>query len=390
MRICRIATVPFFLLHHLGGQIAAIAREGHEVVLVSSPGAKTEALRSIPGVTHYPIAIARQISIFRDLLALWQLLAFFRRERFDLVHSTTPKAGLLAALAGGLAGIPVRLHTFTGQAWAERSGWVRRVAKACDRVIVKLNTRCYADSYSQRDFLVAQGIAAAGEITVLGEGSLAGVDFTRFNRGRRSGAAALKAQLNIPAGSPVVGFVGRVTKDKGIAELVAAFDQLEHLGCAGVHLVIVGPLEPERDPLPPEVIERIAGNTRIHMAGYVPAPEDYMAIFDIFCLPSYREGFGNVVLEAAALGIPAVGTRIVGLSDAVVDGVTGILVAPKDVTELAKALAGLLRDDALRLRLGAQAESRAADSFDARTVNADVLAEYGRLGLGSDHGDLMN
>jgi len=379
MRICRIATVPFFLLQHLGEQIAATARAGHEVILVSSPGSDVSTLTSISGVSHHAIVIPRSISIFRDLVALLQLLAFFRRQHFDLIHSTTPKAGLLTALAGWLAGIPVRLHTFTGQAWAERSGWVRRIAKACDRLIIRLNTRCYADSISQRDFLVAEGIALSGEITVLGQGSLAGVDFTRFNRQRREAVAALKAHLNIPVGSRVVGFVGRVTRDKGIGELVAAFDQLEQLGCAGVHLVLVGPLEPERDPLPADVIERIASHRGIHMVGYTHVPEDYVAIFDVFCLPSYREGFGNVVLEAAAMGIPTVGTRIVGLTDAITDGVTGILVPPKDVPKLAQALARVLLDDALRLRLGAQAENRALTCFDARKINADVLAEYESL-----------
>lgn len=381
MRVCRIATVPFFLLHHLGEQIAASARAGHEVVLVSSPGAEAEALRALPGVSHHAIDIPRQISVFRDLAALLRLLAFFRRQRFDLVHSTTPKAGLLTALAGRLAGVPVRLHTFTGQAWAERGGWVRRIAKACDRLMVRLNTRCYADSISQRDFLVAQGIAAADEITVLGQGSLAGVDFTRFNRERRGAGAALKARLNIPAGAPVVGFVGRVTKDKGIRELVAAFDRLEQLGCRDAHLVLVGPLEPERDPLPDELVARLHADGRIRMVGYSPAPEDYVALFDVFCLPSYREGFGNVVLEAAAMGIATVGTRIVGLTDAIVDGVTGILVPPKDVAALAEALARVLLDDALRLRLGEQAESRTAALFDARKVNAEVLAEYESLRL---------
>lgn len=382
MRICRIATVPFFLFHHLGEQIAATARSGHEVVLVSSPGEGTAALQSITGVSHYALDISRQISIFRDLVTLLRLLVFFRRQHFDLVHSTTPKAGLLAAIAGRLAGIPVRLHTFTGQAWAERSGWVRWIAKACDRLVVKLNTRCYADSISQRDFIVAEGVARADEITVLGQGSLAGVDFTRFNHHRSGTAAAVKARLEIPAGARVVGFVGRVTKDKGIQELVAAFDLLASFGCENVYLVLVGPLEPERDPLPAELVARIHRDKRIRMVGYMPAPEEYIAMFDIFCLPSYREGFGNVVLEAAAMGIPTVGTRIIGLTDAIVDGVTGILVPPKDVGALARALKLVLLDDHLRSRLGSQAESRTATLFDSRKVNAGVLAEYESLRLG--------
>jgi glycosyltransferase involved in cell wall biosynthesis len=376
MRICRVATVPFFLLHHLGEQIAATAHAGHEVVLVSSPGPEVSSLQLIPGVSHHAIPITRQISVFRDLVTLWRLVVFFRRQRFDLVHSTTPKAGLLAALAARLTGVPIRLHTFTGQAWAERHDWVRRMAKACDRVIIGRNTRCYADSFSQRDFLVEQGVARAGQIDVLGRGSLAGVDLSRFKRERRLEAATMKAWLGIPSTSLVVGFVGRVTKDKGIVELTAAFDLLDRLGCPDVHLVLVGPLEPERDPLPPDLVERIAGHDRIHMVGYTPTPENFVAAFDLFCLPSYREGFGNVVIEAAAMGIPAVGTQIAGLADAIVDQLTGLLVPPKNVSELADALARLLRDGELRQRMGDAAERRALRDFDSRKINAATLAEY--------------
>ena len=382
LRVCRVATVPFFLLHHLGAQIAATAQAGHRVTLVSSDGPEAAALRAMAGIEHQVVPIPRQISLFQDFVALLRLFAFFRRQRFDIVHSTTPKAGLLTAIAGLLAGVPVRLHTFTGQAWAERTGWVRRIAKACDWLIVRLNSRCYADSFSQRDYLVAEGLAAAGRIVVLGQGSLAGVDLTRFHPGKRAQAPAIRERLGIPPNAKVIGFVGRVTRDKGIVELVAAFDLLEGLDCPDAHLILVGPLEPERDPLPDEVIERIHAHRRIHMVGYAPAPEDYVAAFDVFCLPSYREGFGNVVIEAAAMGIPAVGTRIVGLANAVDDGVTGILVPPKDVPELAKALARLLLDDALRLGMGEAAERRVLAFFDARKVNGEVLAEYESLRIG--------
>lgn len=376
LRICRVATVPFFLLHHLGAQIAATAQAGHRVTLVSSDGPEAAALRAMAGIEHQVVPIPRQISLFHDFVALLRLFAFFRRRRFDIVHSTTPKAGLLTAIAGLLAGVPVRLHTFTGQAWAERTGWVRRIAKACDWLIVRLNTRCYADSFSQRDYLVEEGIAATGRIVVLGQGSLAGVDITRFNRGKRDQAPAIRARLGIAPGTRVVGFVGRVTRDKGIVELVAAFDRLADLGCMNVCLVLVGPLEPERDPLPETLLQRIAGDARIRLVGYVANPEEYVAAFDVFCLPSYREGFGNVVIEAAAMGIPAVGTRIVGLEDAIVEGVTGLLVPPKSAAELAGALARLLADDALRQRMGEAAATRALGDFDTRKVNGLVLAEY--------------
>ncbi|MDA8109614.1 MAG: glycosyltransferase family 4 protein [Betaproteobacteria bacterium] len=379
LRVCRIATIPFFLLHHLGTQIRATAEAGHDVLLVSSPGPEWAALRSMPGVRAVELPIARVISPLSDLRALFALWRLLRRERVDIVHSTTPKAGLLSAIAGLLAGVPVRLHTFTGQAWVELEGWRRRVAVAADRLIVALNTRCYADSASQREFMEAQGVAPPGAVMVLGAGSLAGVDPNVFDRERNAEAGrATRARLGIGAQDKVIVFVGRVTRDKGIVELVQAFQRLSGR-MAGVHLVLVGPEEPERDPLPEATREAVAREPGIHAVGYESDPEHYLASADLICLPSYREGFGNVVIEAAAMGLPAVGTRIPGLRDAIVEGVTGVLVPAKDPVALERALADLLLDDALRQAMGAAAQERALREFDSRVVNARVLAEYATL-----------
>ncbi len=380
MRICRVASVPFALLHHLRHQILATAAAGHEVLLIASPGAEWSGLRGIDGVRVREIPIARALSPLRDLASLFALWRCLRAERIDVLHSTTPKAGLLAAIAGRLAGVPVRLHTFTGQAWAELSGPMRWLARAADRLVVALNTRCYADSASQRAFLEQEGIAAPGELAVLGAGSVAGVDAAAFDPGRyREAAAALRRAHGIEPEARVLVFVGRVTRDKGIAELVQAFGVLEKRH-PSAHLFLVGPEEPERDPLPAETRSAIAGNRRIHAVGYNATPQHFLAAGDVLCLPSYREGFGNVVIEAAAMGLPAVGTRIVGLADAIADGETGVLVPVRDAAALAAALERLLADDALRLAMGRAARERALRLFEAGAVNALVLAEYAALG----------
>lgn len=379
MRICRPATVPFFIFHHLREQLAATARAGHEVTVVSSPFIDNDEGAPLSGIRHIPLPIARTISPWRDLRTLLKLIFLLRAGKYDVVHSTTPKAGLLSAIAARLVGVPIRLHTFTGQAWAERRGPVRWIAKACDWLVVRLNTRCYADSFSQRDYIAAEGIAPRDRIVVLGKGSLAGVDVQRFHRGRRVDGLELRVRLGIPAEALVIGFVGRVTRDKGISELVEAFVSLPEREDVAVHLVVVGPQESKRDPLPQSTLTSLQNHPRIHLVGYVAEPEDYMAVFDLFCLPSYREGFGNVVIEAAAMGIPTVGTRIVGLCDAIVDGVTGLLVPPRDTAALGAALFHLLEDEALRLRLGTAAERRALDFFDAEQVNALLIQEYAHL-----------
>ena len=376
MRIVRIATIPFPVLHHLDGEIRSLVAAGHEVYVVTSRGAGFDRIRSLGVAGVVTVDIAREISPFRDLAALIRLCGILKQLNPGLVHSITPKAGLLAALAGWLCRVPIRLHSFTGQAWAERQGLVRWLSRLADRVIVRLNTRCYADSFSQREFLVAEGICGEGAIRVRGAGSLAGVNLKRFDRERlRLAAAQVRARLGIAPQARVIVFVGRVTRDKGVVELVAAFSQLKN-----AELVLVGPLEPERDPLPAETLAMIESNPSIHAVGYDPEPEGYLAFADLLCLPSYREGFGIVVIEAAALGVPCVGTDIVGLRDAVVDGKTGVLVPPKDVPALVTALESLLSDNGMRAAMSVAARERVRKEFDAEIFNAGLLAEYAGLG----------
>ncbi|MBC7802871.1 MAG: glycosyltransferase family 4 protein [Candidatus Parcubacteria bacterium] len=375
MRIVRIATVPFFVLHHLEGQIRALVAEGHEVHVLTSAGEGFERIAALGVAGVHATDIPREISPLADARALVQVTALLKQLKPDLVHSNTPKAGLLGAIAARLCGVPVRLHTFTGQAWMERRGPVRWLGRLADRLIVSLNTRCYADSPSQRDFLVSEGLAAEGKIRVLGAGSLGGVDLMRFDAERlRTAGKEARELLVIPRHSRVITFIGRVTRDKGIVELIQAFGQLRDAA-----LVLVGPLEPERDPLPAQTLAEIHRNPAIHAVGYQSRPERYLACADVLCLPSYREGFGIVVIEAAALGVPCVGTDIVGLRDAVVDGKTGLLVPPRDAAALATGLATMLGDDALRLALGTAARARVRRDFDAVVVHAHLLREYASL-----------
>ena len=379
MRICRVTTVPFFLLHHLRGQLEASVAAGHEVWAVCSAADGTGDAASIPGIRFQAIEIARRIAPLADLRALYQLYELFRTQRFDIVHSATPKAGLLTAIAGWLARVPVRLHSFTGQAWAELSGPLRWVAQLADRLIVKLNTCCYADSPSQRRFLIECGITGEHGVIVLGDGSLGGVDFAQFDPQRvRPLARARRAELGIPEGDPVIVFIGRVNRDKGIVELVGACLTLL-ARFPRLHLVLVGYFEPHLDPLPEDVLAAIRGTPAIHAVGYHPEPESFHGFADLLCLPSYREGFPNVVIEAAALEVPTVGTRIVGLVDTVVDGDTGVLVPPKDAAPLAAALERLLADADARAAMGKRARERALRLFDARRIDRLLLEEYERL-----------
>lgn len=374
IKIARVSTVAFFVDTQLSRQIKTIAGSGAEVhVVASEPGLNKDV-----GTANYTsIEIPRQIHFFKDLKALWRLWRFFSKHRFDIVHSTTPKAGLLCAIAAKLAGVPVRLHTFTGQPWVTLSGLKRRLAIWSDKLIIKLNTQCYTDSPSQTRFMEQQGIAPANQLQTLNQGSLAGVDFSRFNPKlfAEDERQALKHELGLADDAVTILFVGRIGKDKGIVELVHAFEKLlkAHPEC---YLILAGPLELNAEESSRLGLQRCNPESHIILTGYTPEPEAYMAISDLLCLPSYREGFGTVVIEAAAMGLPAVASRIYGLTDAVVDNETGLLVTAKQVEPLHQALKQLVEQPDLRKNMGVKAQKRAQTLFDEKIINQLLLDEY--------------
>ena len=383
VRIARVATVPYFVLSQLGGQLESLPGEGAEVVVVTSSGPELAALEA-RGIKCITLEIPRALSPWKDLVALLKLCGIFLRGNFEIFHSTTPKAGLLAAIAGFLAKVPIRLHTFTGQPWATMKGPLCWAARWSDWLIGRLNTRCYADSESQRQFLVQQGIVDPARLAVLGAGSLAGVDLDRFNPLRFSEAARAqqRADLGIPLDAGVVLFVGRITVDKGVRELLAAFCKLKEAGNTA-HLVCVGPFDVERGGRGGISRDEIGNIPDTHVVGYTEMPEAFMVMADILCLPSYREGFGTVVIEAAAMGVPTVGTNIYGLSDAVLHGKTGVLVPVRNAAALAGALAELLEEKELCAAMGRAARVRVESLFTSQMVTGHLIEEYHRLLSGS-------
>jgi glycosyltransferase involved in cell wall biosynthesis len=380
LKICRTATVPFYIAAHLKGQVEFLQSLGSDVVLISSPGPELSKLNLGKGLCHEAIEISRSIAPIKDLRALIQLIRLFRNKSFDIVHSTTPKAGLLTALAAWISRVPIRLHTWTGQQWVTLKGPVRFVSKLADRLIGLLNTMCYADSHSQRRFLIQEGIVKAEKISVIGANSLSGVDLLRFNPERFSEneQRGLRKDLGIRLDSRVIVFVGRITKDKGIYELLAAFDRIRKAGYEA-DLLLIGPLDEECGGMPTIARREIETHPNVHIVGYTEEPEKYLAVSDIFCLPSYREGFGTVVIEAAAMGLPAVGTRINGLIDAIDEDKTGLLIPSHDVIALVNALRFLLDSPQKVKTMGRAARQRCQEFFNAETINHALVEESLRL-----------
>jgi lipopolysaccharide/colanic/teichoic acid biosynthesis glycosyltransferase/glycosyltransferase involved in cell wall biosynthesis len=377
-RACVVATSELTIRAFLVPQLRAMQEHYDVTVVVSTPN--TQLLRDL-GVeaTLAPVVISRTIAPWRDTRALWSLFRLIKRCRFDIVHSITPKAGFLGMVAAWLAGVPVRVHTFTGQVWATRQGLARRAFRALDKVLSRAATATLADSRSQRDFLVREGVVQASSVAVLGNGSVSGVDGTKF-RPDSEARRRVRERLSVPSGDVLLLFVGRLTKDKGVSDLASAFDRIA-ADRSDVHLLIVGPDEGRmRTSLEARCRRH---RDRLHFLEFTDRPHEVMAASDVLCLPSYREGFGSVIIEAAACGLPAVASRIYGIVDAVEEGRTGLLHQPGDVESLTTCLRRVIEDPGLRNKLGSAANARAREEFRPALLTAALLDLYSSLLAGA-------
>jgi glycosyltransferase involved in cell wall biosynthesis len=370
-KICFVTAAPLTLRAFMRNHLLRLS-ETYEVSAVAD--FKPDELETdwLPGVQLAAIPISRQIRPAADLRALIALYRHFRSGRFDVVHSVTPKAGLLAMTAARFAGIPHRIHCFTGQVWATRHGLGRTLLKGADRLIAANASHVLTDSHSQRDFLEDEGVIRKGRADVLGQGSISGVDLERFHPDDAT-RARIRDGLGIPHQACLLLFVGRLNPDKGVLDLARAFAQLAHNN-GTVWLAMAGPDEARVGAQ----FEELCGEAINHVRriDYTPAPEHYMAAADVFVLPSYREGFGSVVIEAAACGLPAVASRIYGLTDAVEEGSTGLLHPPGDVEAMHDHLQLLCADETHRRLMGEKARERAISNFSMESVTADLLDYY--------------
>jgi len=382
LRLVHVTTVPDSLLF-LDGQPRYLRARGFEVVAVSSPGAALERFQRAEEVACHTVAMARAITPWRDLVALLRLTLLLRRLRPDIVDAHTPKGGLLGMLAATLARVPVRIYHLHGLRFLTAEGSQRRLLRLTEGIAAGLATRVLCVSRSLAEVAGAEGIAPRGKLEVLLGGSINGVDAAgRFRRPTPHEVTAARAALGLPAGARVIGFVGRLVREKGIVELASAWRRLRE-AMPDLWLALVGPLE-NQDPVPAEVVATLRADPRVLMAGQDwDTPRWYRAM-DVVALPTYREGFGVVSIEAGAMALPVVTTTVTGCVDAVVDGITGTLVPPRDDRALEAALRAYLDDPALRLRHGLAARERVLREFDQprlwSALHQAYLSEAARAG----------
>lgn len=383
VRLCVIVTVDITILNLCRGRLEYLMERGFDVTVVCAPTSKAAEIEA-RGVRLHTAPLTRAISPIRDLHSLWNLYRFLRRERFDLIEISTPKAALIGSIAAWLAGARCVVHLLRGLAYQQQGLLTRRLLRWSQRIACCLSHRVISISESLTEQAMVDGICSRQKIVVLGHGSSNGVDLHRFSLPDAANRSVMRRRLSMPDDAVVVGFVGRMTGDKGVAELVEAFTELSEQQSA-LYLLLVGDLE-ARDRIPKWVQQRIEEHPRIiHVAWQSDTALLYTAM-DLVVLPSYREGLANVLLEAAAMKLPAVTTDAVGCRDVVVEGETGFCVPIRDASKLKQRMAQLVGDQALRERLGANARRRVERHFTCSDVWLLQEQEFRRLLPGSNPG----
>jgi glycosyltransferase involved in cell wall biosynthesis len=358
----------------LGARLRALRNAGFRVTVVAGPGTLLDQTASAEGVERIAIPMHRSIAPLADLLALARLWRLLGAIKPDIVEFSTPKAGLLGALAAMLRGVPRRVYMLRGLRLETASGLKRCILLAAERMAAACVHTVLCNSESLRRQALAFRVAPAGKLLVLGDGSSNGVDTERFSPGPENP----RSRLGIDPDALVIGFVGRLTRDKGLPELIEAFESIL-LAEPRARLLLVGWFDASEDALSVALRVYILTHPRICCTGFVPDTAPYYRAMDILVLPTWREGFPNVVLEAAATGIPVVTTLCTGSRDAVIPEVTGLLIPPGYPEAIREAVLKLLRDPDRRRRMGQAARAWVFERYIDERVLGLTAAWYRSL-----------
>jgi glycosyltransferase involved in cell wall biosynthesis len=361
-----------FAVRHFLSDVLSLVRDRGINVTVVAPSKPDEEPASIPGVHFRAITMNREISPVQDIRTLWQLYLLLRSIRPAITNMSTPKMGLLGGIAAWLGGVPHRIYTLRGLRYETTRSWKRVLLMACERLACLSAHQVICISRSVKDVVLRDRIAGPGKAVLLGERASEGIRLP--DPALRAGSThALRRAMGIPEGSQVIGFVGRLTRDKGVPELVECFQLLRAEG-RNVHLLLLGAFE-SGDPVDPSIAAWIRTCPQVHWPGYIENAEPYYPLMDLFLFPTHREGLGRVLMEAAAAGKPIVSTRTTGVVDVIFDDITGILVPTSDPRALARAAGRLLDDRGLAERLGEAARRLVQEHFD----NSVYLSRLGNM-----------
>ena len=370
-KICFVVSSPITAKAFLINHIKALSVFYDVYLIANFENQSTDFFNNLPLKEIKNISIARDIHLFQDLKALLELRSYLKKMRFDAVHTVTPKAGLLGILAARLSGVKNRIHIFTGQVWHTKKGVFRSLLMFLDRFIVWNATHILVDGESQRQFLIKNKIVSDYNSFVLGKGSISGVDVTRFlpNNDEKK---AIRNELGISEGDVVYMFLGRMNTDKGIRELAQAFEKL-NIKYSNVKLLLVGD---DEENMIPYIKKTVTFLDNVIFYGITPSPEKLLQACDVYCLPSYREGFGTSIIEASLMEKPIICSDTYGLMGTIVENQTGLRHKTADVNSLFIQMEKLVQNNELRNNLGKEGRKYVMNNFDSKLISEKWVEFY--------------
>lgn len=376
-KVIRTSTVAISLNYLLKGQLAFL-NEHYEVIAVSGKDDDLEVVAEREKIKVIPVKMERSIAPFRDFFSLIRLYFLFKNEKPTIVHSITPKAGLLSMLAAKFAGVPVRVHTFTGLVFPSKKGFFQKLLIFMDKVLCKCATHVYPEGEGVKNDLIRFKITTK-PLKILANGNINGIDVEYFNPKHLviEEEQNLKKKLNISESDFVFIFVGRLVNDKGINELVKAFSKLSK-EILNIKLLLVGSFEEDLDPLEKETFHEIKNNKNIISVGFQKNVRSYYAISNVLVFPSYREGFPNVVLQAGAMGLPSVVTNVNGSNEIISDLKNGLVIPVKDTLALINAMKNIINVK-IYSKLKNNSREMIVNRYDQQLVWQATLDEYEKI-----------
>ncbi len=377
-KLVRITTVPQSLKTLLKGQLKFMSNNGFDVVGVSSRGQTLMDVKQQEGVDVFIVEMSRKITPLKDLVALWKLYRFFKQFKPLIVHTHTPKAGTIGMIASKIAGVQIRLHTVAGLPLLEVNGFKRRILNIVEKLTYACATKVYPNSLGLKRIIEKYGFCSSEKLKVIANGSSNGINTEYFDPNLFSNDTGLKEKLGIKSNNFVFIFVGRLVGDKGINELVKAFEifQINHQNC---NLLLVGDYETHLDPLKQETLKIIETNENIISVGFQSEVRPFFAISDCLVFPSYREGFPNVVMQAGAMGLPCIVTNINGCNEIIHDGLNGYIIPVKNVSAIIDKMCETFLDKLTYKKLQKNARVMITSRYEQKVVWEAIKKEYNNL-----------
>lgn len=370
-KLVRTSTVASTLTVFCYEQIKRLSSK-YEVHIITSPDSILEKFNRIDGVTVHTVEMQRHISLFKDIVSLFKLASLLNKIKPDIVHSISPKAGLLSMIASKMIGVKYRIHTFTGLVWPTSAGIKKKILVFADKLLCKCATHLIPESFSVKQAM-QDGKITDKELTILGNGSLRGINMNYYNIN-----SLFSKYKNTNLKSFVYVYIGRIVGDKGINEMVEAFDNVTKI-CSDVSLLLVGEREDNLDPLKEKTNSIINANPDIIEIGQVQDVRPYIAVSNVLLLPSYREGLPNSVLESGAMGVPSIVSDISGCSEIVTNNVTGIIVKVKSISELEKTMIFAHNNPEKMKEIGANMRKNVAEKYNSDYVYSALETFYDEL-----------